>query len=214
MNKIDETIENLLRGETSSVSPSNPLALFLKWLLVTALSTGIIVAFMVPRPDLHQQLNSSLYLGEIASLFLITLLTAVTAVWLCYPDFRQKTWVLWLPTLPMAAFAFLSLIRILHPEMTLIPPPEKVEGLDCSLCVTSFAIVPGFWMFYLLRRHATTLPQVAGAVSFVASASIGLMALKLVEPNDSVLHLLIWHISPMILLGIFGALLGKKYLSW
>lgn len=214
MTKLDETIGNLVKDGNSKVSASTPLSLFLKWLVVTTVSTGIIVAFMTPRPDLHQQLASTVYLGEIISLALIILSTSVVAVWLCYPDIRQKPMVLSLPLLPVAAFTALSFYRILHPEMTLIPPPEQVKGMDCALCVTSFALVPGFWMFRLIRLHATVLPWLAGAMSFIASASIGLLALKLVEPNDSILHLLTWHVSPMVLLAIMGAALGKKYLSW
>jgi hypothetical protein len=210
----DTAIDKLVQESGTPVAASHPLALFAKWLCVTLLSTGIIVAFMSPRPDLAQQITNLLYLAEIASLFLVTLTTAVAAVWLCYPDLRQKPHILLLPLLPVGVFAIFSVFRLIHPELTLIPPPEKVSGIDCAGCVVAFAVVPGLWMFHLLRRHATTHPEIAGALSFMASASIGLLVLKIVEPNDSVLHLLQWHLSPMILLGFLGAWLGRKFLSW
>jgi hypothetical protein len=214
MTKSDQIIDKLVTSDGKPVAASHPFALFLKWLFVTALSTGLIVSFMAPREDLSRQLVSPLYLAEVASLLLITVTAAVAAVWLCYPDLRQKPKTVLLPLLPTAVFMSLSVYRLLHPELTLIPPPEKVQGIDCAGCVTALALVPGFWMFHLLRRHATTYPQSAGAVSFLAAASIGLFVLKLVEPNDSVLHLLQWHLSPMVVLALFGAWLGKKYLSW
>jgi hypothetical protein len=214
MNKSDQTIAKLVAGNDRTIAASRPFGLFLKWLLVTLFSTAVIISFMQPREDISRQLASPLYLAEIGSLFLIILTTSMSAIWLCYPDLRQKPKTALLPLLPAAVFAGLSLYRLLHPELTAIPPPEKVHGLDCMGCITALAFVPGLWMFHLLRRHATTYPRGAGAVSFLAAASIGILVLKLVEPNDSVLHLLAWHLLPMILLTFLGAWLGKKYLSW
>lgn len=214
MKTIEHTIENLVQEGVQPVHASRPYVLFAKWLCVTLLSTGAIISFMVPRPDFQQQWASNLYRIELASLFLMIMTTAITAVWLCYPDLRQKPKMLGLPLLPTVVFLACCVFRLFYPETTLIPPPEKVHGLDCSLCVTEFGIVPGLWMFYLLRRHATIYPVIAGAVSFIASTGIGILVLKVVEPNDSVVHLLTWHMSPMILLAFLGSLFGKKYLSW
>lgn len=214
MSDLGPVIDDLVKQGTKPVAASRPAAIFLQWLVVTLLSTAIIVCFMQPRADLETQLASPLYLGEIASLLCVPFAAALSAVWLCYPDLRQKPRIIWLPVLPIAIFALLSLYRALHPELTLMPPPEKVHGIDCASCVIAFAIVPGLWMLRLLYKHATPHPRLAGAMSFIASASIGIFALKLVEANDSVAHLLVWHASPMLLLACLGALFGKKYLSW
>lgn len=214
MNKPSPIIGRLVDGGNLAVRPSRPFALFARWLCQTIVATSIIIIFMKPRPDLAQQLVMPLYLAEVACLFLIILSAAVSAIWLCYPDLRQKPKIVFLPLLPILIFTGLSIYRLFHPEITVIPPPEKTSGIDCALCVTVFAIAPGLFMFFLLRRHATIYPKIAGALSFMASASIGLLALKMIEPNDSVFHLLLWHVSPMIPLGLIGAWLGKKYLSW
>ena len=214
MTNSDQLIGNLVNDGIKPVPKSHPLGLFLKWLIVTLVSSSAIICFMTSRGDLQQQMVSAIYLVEITSLFLITLSTSIVAVWLCYPDLRQSPKIVWLPFLPTIFFIGVSIYRSMHPEMTVIPLPETVHGLDCSGCVTGFAVIPGFWMFHVLRRHATTYPKIAGAISFVASASIGMLVLKFVEPNDSVLHFLTYHLSPMIILAFLGALLGKKYLSW
>jgi len=214
MTKIEQTIESLVTGADRPVSASHPAKLFVQWLVVTLLSTGLIVAFMVPRGDILQQLTAPVFDVEIGSLFLMIASTAMSAVWLCFPDLRQQSKIVFLPLLFVTSFALAGAYRSLHPEITVIPPPDKVCGIDCAGCVTLFSVIPGFWMFHILRRHATTYPAAAGALSFLAASSIGLLVLKLVESNDSVLHLLQWHISPMILLAIVGAALGKKYLAW
>ena len=206
-------IDRLVEEGAAIAAPASPLKLFAHWLVVTLVSTGLIVSFMTLRPDIADRLASPLFVMEIASLFFVTLTTAVSAVWLCYPDLRQNAKMVFLPLLPVAIFILLCLYRVSDPGTT-STPLIKSEGFDCTLCVISFAVVPGFWMFYLLRRNATTYPQSTGAISFVTSSSIGLLVLKLVEPNDSVLHLMQWHLSPIIFLAIIGTWLGKKYLAW
>ena len=214
MSDLGTGIDDLVKQGATPVAVARPAALFLKWLVVTLLSTAIIVCFMQPRDDVQMQVAQPLYLAEILSLFLVPFTAAISSVWLCYPDLRQKPRMVWLPLLPIGIFAALSIYRLMHPELTLTPPPEKVHGIDCAGCVIAFAVVPGLWMLRLLRLHATPHPRLAGAMSFVASASIGIFALKLIEANDSVTHLLVWHAGPMLLLACLGALFGKKYLSW
>ena len=212
--KIEQTIASLVAATEPQVTPARPFRLLGQWLGVTLVSTAVLLLFLSRRADLATQLTAPVYRGELASLFLIIPSTAVAAIWLSFPDMRQRAWVLALPLVPVAAFAFLSFYRLAHPEITIIPPPEQAHGVNCALCVTVFSIIPGCWMFHILRRQATAFPVAAGMVSLLASASIGLLGLKIVEMNDSVLHLLVWHIVPMLLLGAAGGILGRKYLSW
>lgn len=212
--KLEQTISRLVETAEPVKQPARPQNLFITWLGGTIISTALIVFFMQPRPDLAAKLTSALFLAEITTLFLLIITTALTAVWLCFPDLRQRPKILLLPLLPIVVFTLLSLYRNNHPELSALPAPEAVEGLDCALCITMIATAPAAWMFRILRRHATIYPQWAGAIALLAAASIGLLVLKLVEDNDSLLHLLTWHITPMLLLGIAGYFIGKKYLSW
>ncbi|MDE1901272.1 MAG: DUF1109 domain-containing protein [Alphaproteobacteria bacterium] len=214
MSKIEQTIENLVKAPVPMQASSKPLGLFLQWFGVTVIATGVMAAFMTMRPDLATQMTSPVFIGEVLSLFLLTVTTAIVAVFLCYPDLRQKPNIVYLPLVPLAVFMAFCVYRLLYPESTVVPPPDKVHGIDCAMCISVFAVLPGFWMFHILRRQATTHPKWAGAVSLLAAASIGMFMLKFIEPNDSVLHLLQWHVMPSLMLAGIGVLLGKKFLSW
>jgi hypothetical protein len=212
--KLEQTISHLVETAAPVKKLARPQNLLFTWLGGTICSTALIVFFMQPRPDLATKLTSALFLAEITTLFILIITIALAAVWLCFPDLRQRPKTLLLPLLPLSIFTVLSLYRSAHPELSALPAPEAVSGLDCALCITMLAAVPGAWMFHILRRHATIFPQWAGAFALLAAASIGLLVLKLVEDNDSILHLLTWHISPMLLLTLLGYFVGKKYLSW
>jgi len=214
MAKIDQTIERLLADTAPAKPVTRPAASFGLWVLVTFVSTACLVCFSAVRPDMAAQLASPLFLSEIATLFLLIISTALVAIWLCYPDLLQKRWVIYLPLLPLALFVVETIYRGLHPELSVVLPQDIDNGINCVSCIAMYALVPGFWMFYTLQRHATVYPRLAGAISLLAASSIGLLILKFVEGNDPISHLLVWHITPVILLGCLGGFLGKKYLSW
>ncbi|MBI3419115.1 MAG: DUF1109 domain-containing protein [Proteobacteria bacterium] len=212
MSKTDETIGSILATATP-VKTAQPMRLLLGWLAVTVVGTFLMVLFMAPRDDLALQLASPLFLAETILLIALIVTSAFVAVCLCFPDMCQRHWMLYAPLLPLAAYSALLGYQLVHPEMVALPA-VKMGGVDCALCISMFAVIPGFWMFHILHRHATTHPILAGAVSLLTASSIGHLVLKFVEKNDAISHLALWHFLPILLLAAVGAFLGRKFLSW
>lgn len=214
MQKIDQTIEKLL-NDVKPVKPlPRPSTTFTIWASLTLLATLILASFSTLRPDLSQQFHNPLFVTEVITLLLLIGSLALTAIWLSFPDMRQKPKILYLPLAPFAVFLACTIYRSLHPETNIVLTEDADNGMACVLCITMYSLVPGFWMFRTLRRHATTHPMLAGALSLLASACIGLLVLKFLEGNDSFSHLMEWHISPIILIGMIGTFIGKKFLRW
>ncbi len=155
-----------------------------------------------------------MFLGEVASLFLLVVAAALVAVFLSFPDIRQRSNIVFLPVLPVASFMIFCGYRLFRPEGPSLSEEQAFHGVICVTCITMFAAAPACWMFWTLRRHATTHPAWAGAAALLSAASIGLLMLKFIEPSDSIAHLLLWHIAPTLILTGIGIALGRKYLSW
>lgn len=214
MSKIDDLITTLVAGAAPVASARAPWQLLLSWVAITVLSIFGYIMIAMPRTDLALQLQSPLYLAELATLLTAILLSALAAIWLCYPDVRQKPIVIYLPIVPVILFALLLTYRAFHPELSAHLVSGEEGGLQCSICVTVLSLIPGFWMFRIIRQHATTHPHAAGAIALLTAASVGLFALRIAEMEDSVAHILGWHVIPVIVLGIIGAKLGKKLFAW
>jgi hypothetical protein len=193
---------------------ASPLQAFSLWLAVTLLSSLLLLAFSDHRSDMDLQMQSSLFLAESASLLLLIISTAFAAVWLSYPDLRQKKWVLYLPLPWLVLYFALTVWRFIYVDFMNIADEDMGSGFACVLCITLYSVVPGLWMFFTLRKYATTRPFLTGAISMLASASVGILVLKFAESNDSVQHLMLWHLLPALILGLGGAYLGRKFLSW
>ena len=190
-----------------------PFRMVSLWLGVTFGGILLMVTFLGLRPDLPLRLAEPLFLEEIAVLFLVLLTSGLSACWLAFPDQRQQPWLVKIPLLPLAAYAALLAYRIAVPDAT-AAPLEKDNGIDCALCITGMAIVPAITLLILVRRCATTVPRLTGGVALLAAATSGHLMLKFVEANDSIAHLALSHILPILLLCAIGFLLGRKILAW
>jgi hypothetical protein len=213
MSGVDKTIEKIL-ATAAPVAAANPVRLLSGWLVVTILSILLFTIYLEPRADLMTQLSSPLYWLEIVVLSGLIISIAVVAIWLCFPDLRQTSWAFYLPVPFLLLYLGAVIYRLLYPETIALPLPDQGHGIECAICITVVAVIPALWMFRILRRHATVHPKMAGAVTLLTAASIGHLVLKIVEMNDSIGHMLFWHVGPILLLTAFGVFLGSKFLRW
>lgn len=213
MSKIETTIERLAAATTRAEAPPTPSRAIALWLVVSLGVSLLMMLTMTMRTDLAAQCQQNSFWCEAIVLVGLIVSSSMSAIWLSYPDLRQQRWVVALPLPFLAAYSFLLISRALVP-VTATAALEADHNIACGLCITMFALIPGFMLFRIMRRYATAHPSSAGALALLASASIGNLALKFAEANDSVPHLLLWHVTPIILLGFVGGWLGKKFLSW
>lgn len=213
MSKIETTIERLAAATTRAEAPPLPGRAIALWLVASLGVSLLMMLTMTMRVDLAAQCQQNSFWCEVAVLLGLILSASISAIWLSYPDLRQQRWVVALPLPFLAAYSILLINRVLAPVMATVPL-EVDHGIECSLCITIFALIPGLMLLRIMRRYASAHPRAAGALALLASASIGNLALKFAEANDSVPHLLLWHVGPIIVLGMIGSWLGKKFLSW
>jgi len=48
----------------------------------------------------------------------------------------------------------------------------------------------------------------------LAVAALAYFWLRLIESNDVIFHLVVWHFLPIILLSLAGMWIGKTWLKW
>lgn len=211
MGNIDELIDKLAQDGAAVKPAHHPLVLSLEW--VTAAVFYLAIALMVSgfRADLMAKLHETWFAAEIAALVAIFLATSLSAALLSFPDLHQMRRVVLAPAIMFALFA-LVMYFAWHADHPPSPPP--VHSLECTLSITMLAILPAAWIFYVMRKFASTRHYWAGSSALLSAFSIGALWLRLYEPTDSVMHVIEWHYLPMIAFGIVGLWLGKILLKW
>ena len=211
-----DNIENLvlsLSKEATPVKPApQPLQLSLKWIAFALAYLIIALVVFGSRPDLLQQLQHPLFVAELIVLFGLLVTAALSTAVLAFPDLHQQRaqafFPLWMIMLLVLVLAIAWLTN------TPTSAAQQTHSIQCTLALLLFSLLPSVSIFYAVRRLACTRPQQAGSMALLFAFSTGALWLRLYEANDSIIHIIGWHYLPMIVVGVFGWVIGKSVLKW
>ena len=212
MADIEQLVESLIEdtGKIKARPAQHPFMLSLKWTGAAVLYLLISLVLSGLRPDLGKALHNFWYDAELFMLLLLFISCAISAGLLAFPDLHQKRL---LALGPVVMFGLFVLLMLFSWDVTPIAP-LPVHSWQCTLSITLFSVLPAGWTLYAMRKYASTHTGWAGSVAVLSAFSIGALWLRLLEVNDSIPHVLLWHYLPMLAVGLIGLVLGRKLLKW
>lgn len=210
----DELIAQL-SNESNGVKPAmpSPRRLWLVSLGLSLLYCAGLVWLLGIRSDLAAFTAQPLYIIELWLTVAILGSSLWAAICLVYPDQAGQAFM---PALPYLLFAILMALLAMQVEQ--IDPhafmQEMSAHLMCFSCLAASTLLPSILLMALTQRGATTAPIQSGAYIVLAAVSIGALALRLHEPSNDMVHILLSHYAPMLLFAGVGAMIGKCMLKW
>ena len=211
MENIDELIDKLARDAAPVKPAHHPFMLSIEWMVAAMLYLAAAMMISGVRHDLLLKLHDPWFAGEIAALTSVFISTSLSAALLSYPDLHQKHR---LAFAPVVSFAIFILVMLFAWHADSPPAPLPVHSFECTLSITLLSVLPAVWIFFVMRKFASTHSHWAGGIAFLFAFSIGALWLRLYEQNDSITHVIEWHYLPMIIFGLIGMWLGKALLKW
>ena len=211
MGNIDELITKLAQDTATVKRAPHPFVLSIEWMAVAALYLVVSLMISGTRHDLLAELHHPWFAAEIAALVGIFISTSLSAALLSYPDLHQMRRIAFAP---VVTFALFVVVMLLAWQADNPPAPLPVHSFECTISITLVSLLPALWIFYVMRKFASTHTHWAGGIAVLFSFSIGALWLRLYEQNDSITHVIEWHYLPMIAFGIIGMWLGKVVLKW
>jgi hypothetical protein len=211
MGNVNELIDKLARDGTAVKPAPHPYMLSLEWMGWAAAYLLVSLTISGLRPDLASKFHEPWFVAEIAALFGIFVATSLSASLLSFPDIHQMRRIAFAPVFTFALFVLVMLFawRADNP-----PAPLPIHSFQCTLGITMLSLLPAAWIFYVMRKFASTHYHLAGCCALLFAFSIGAIWLRLYEVNDSIMHVIEWHYLPMIAFGLIGLWLGKVILKW
>lgn len=216
MTDTNDLIAQLAQDTKPAKKPLHPGLLMLLLLGVLFVYSIGAQVYLGLRPDLANRLTDPWFEAETVALWFLIITSAVASITAMAPDAYQKPIRLQLPYVVFAA-----LIVILGYQMIFIQDMSKLvtevtntAGMECSICIALISLIPSALIFALIRQGATVHPLMAGSYAVLTATGVGCFALRLAEPNDSLMHLTQWHYLPTLLFAMIGAALGKWLLKW
>jgi hypothetical protein len=210
MENIDDLVARLAQDAAATKPVSHPFILSLQWTCSAAIYLAISFAAFGMRPDVLQKLHNPWFAAEIIALLGVFMSTSLSAALLGFPDLHQKRYLTFIP----AGIFTLFLLILLGAWHALPVAPVPLHGSECTLAITVMALLPAVWMFYAMRKYASTHHRLAGSIALLSAFSIGAVWLRLYEATDSILHVIEWHYLPMLAIGMMGLWLGQRLLKW
>ncbi|MGE3769509.1 MAG: NrsF family protein [Bdellovibrionales bacterium] len=205
-----------LSNEATRKPLRSPLHYATRLVLVVIVYGIAMVAFSGLRPDLPAPFLRPLFTAEVGLLLILALSSLTAAVHSMYPDAYQRPSLLRLPFIVLAAFALFMVAQLFMPidPRMVIPDASKVNGMECTLSIAGFSILPSLIIFALLRKGSSVKPLYAGAFATLAAAAAGCLMLRMIEPNDVISHLMLWHYLPTLAFAACGAAVANWLLRW
>lgn len=211
--KIDNLIGNLADNAAPVKPLKSPLLRAMGWIAIAIIYTTTLVMYLGFRDNVLILLEDSFYLSEVIFAFAIAVTGFIAASYLSVPDSYQKPYIRWIPIIPFTLLTSLLLALLVNP-VTGENVATNDNTFECAIDMAVFSIFPLIMTFYVIKKAATTKRYWSGMVAGLASASVSYIALRLIEANDVIEHIVFWHFVPMLIIVALTTLLSKFILKW
>jgi hypothetical protein len=215
MNSIEKTINDLsadLKPVKVIESANKRLA---KWLLVGFCYVIFLCFFFGLRFDIEEKIIQPVFLAELIIVLLGTVLAALSAFYLSVPDSYQKPFIKWLGTLPFLALTLVIIYQYFEQQVANSKPINStLNTYQCFADMLLFALFPIAVMLFYMKKGATTNYDFSGFMLGLSAVSFSYLTLRLIEPNDVISHIILWHYVPMMVAIIVAVFVGRIFLKW
>lgn len=208
--KTDDLIENLSAELKPVKCLCHPLLRFAPAVIIGAIYLAIVVHVLGMRPDMPEKYQDLHFLFEVGLMLLVSVSSALSAIWLSIPDARGLRWLGAVPLSLFAAFVLWSGLRA-YTEGEFHLEWQWGHCLESAMLMTA---VPAAAMVMLMRRGATTQPFMMALMIILAVTGIGYVGLRFTCMMDTVAHTAHYHLLPFTVLGVLLGLLAKRLFRW
>lgn len=209
---------DLIKDLSTGLKPAKGGGFFRQWMLLFVLATAAIAGlayYVLPlSPDISVRAQKIQFWVESALWLLAFAVAAGIAYRSAIPgisSIKEQTWGILL----LAALGIMILARIpsADPGAELLSEMHLYRG-NCGLIILIVAALEGSVFLLLARKAAPTHLALTGAWIAVSASCLGIFLMQFICVTDAGIHILIWHVVPMMLLAILGSWLGRRLLRW
>lgn len=210
--------EDLIRQLASDARPvrrTPPLVVrIVVWAALAGASLGVVLMYLGIRRELGDAGSRMDFVVESALLLLIALAAAAGALIVSVPGAERSPLVRWLPVAALAMYVLWVAGELVAAAALGTPTGRVGMGWSCVSKTAGIAAVPAVALLLMVRRAAPLRAAWAGLLAILATVAVGALGANAVCPNDRPVHLLVWHVAPLMFFAAAGAALGRWLLGW
>lgn len=208
-----DLIRRLAQDATPVSRPPPPMVSAMIWFVLAVASALGVVLVMGLRPDFSERLGDPLYLVEVATPLMTSVLAAAAAFCASCPG--RPVWERFAPIPPLALW-LAALIRHAYLAYSASGQQALLLEIDAG-CLPKIALIgmlPAILIVLMLRRGAPIAPITTTVLSALAAASLAASALRLVHVQDASIMILVWHVGSVALIAASASMFGRRLFRW
>ena len=212
--RTEDLIQELV-SDARPVTRLQPVAIrLLGWVVLAAVSFTVVLFLMGVRRELGDSGDRADFAFEAALLIITAMSAAIGALVISVPGAERSPLVRWAPIVAATASVLWAAGELVYAAATGAPTGRLTFAWHCVYKTSCVGAVPGIALFLMVRRAAPTRAMWAGLLAVLATAAVGVLGANVICPNDRPLHMLLWHVAPLMLFAALGAALGTWLLKW
>jgi len=211
------TNDELVRKLVRELRPVRRLRGFewraLAWAAVAFGWMAFVTHALGARPDLPRKLGETAFLAEGAALLALLVASARSAFRLSVPGLERAGSTRALPLLGLGAWMLLVIVdpsgRVAGSASA---PSFLLPGSPCAWKTIVLVFAPALCAFFMLRRAAPLSEGWTGLFALLASGALAMLGTQVVCRNDSLRHVLVFHVGAVLAAAAVGMVAGRVFL--
>jgi hypothetical protein len=214
----NQKLQDLIQGLSEDLAPQRQAVSASGFMVRWGVAGGVLVLLMLTfqvRGDLSVRAMEPRFWLESGFWLLSAAIAAALVYRSSIPSLlrkRDQNWGFFALAGVLALLAFrLANSGAMNAEL---PGEMDLHRGRCGSIILGVGIVAGLGFFAWARQAAPTRQGLTGLWIAVSAGCLGSFAMQFVCEHDNVLHVWIWHVTPVLLLSCAGMALGRRYLRW
>jgi hypothetical protein len=207
------TNDELVRRLVRDLRPVRRLCGFerraLLWAAVALGWMALVCAAIPARPDLGRKLGDGWFLAEAAALVTLFVASARSAFRSSVPGLGG---VRSLPLVVLGVWVVLVGLDPSGASLATAPPRFFLPGSPCAWKTILLVFAPALAAFAMLRRAAPLREGWTGLFALLACGALAMLGTQVVCRNDSLRHVLIFHVGAVLAAAAVGVAAGRLLL--
>jgi hypothetical protein len=181
------------------------------WLASALLCLGVGVALMGLRSDFAEKWMEFSFALQAALTLLVASLSAIGAFTLSVPSENKSALTRVAPLVALVCWLIYLLVSLITSSRAKL---STGSGLVCAQDILILALPPAAMLFIMIHRAAPLMIKWTDVLISLSVAAFGALGTQLICRNDDLLHMMLWHVIPVLMIGALGAVLGQPLLRW
>ena len=203
----DELISRLVADARPVRRVLDPTRRASLWVAVSLVCVVLGVLHFGPRDDAADAWYATAVLLRLGLLAATMWLAVVTSFRLSVPGFDGRVFSRWWPIIPLSVLVAMSSGELVAAAMT-GSAGAPLFAWSCVRKVATVGAIPAVLSILLIRRAAPLEPRWAALLGVLAAGAAGALTSELACPIRAPVHILLWHVMPVVVSAAIGAVAG------